>query len=673
MERDVKLIKLIILLALSFSANSFESDYSVCEDRAIDFFQEVLAKDKSNILGKQYQLTMLKLARATIADSRSSLEEEIKKVSASFDSNDPKLKKIDQMYKDYGYESDLETAIDSMQSANYWNRSTRFYNEDVSAFILLAKDGKPELGLNERDAAITWFMSYIGDRASDTFGETSASANLTNTSSRLATFTGAYKEKRSLTDSEVKDKIENLEKDINRTMTNLHRELVIELGPECFNGGLFGGSCAYTENVSALLFSQSLMDLTGELKKNKIDSLEKTIFKEKDKYNFSLLKLPSSNEYKKEEPLSLIPPKLDYSSVADIRIHDDYWINREEIELLEDRLNHLSDKEKIKAFHEHSDTENYLILNKDEMVLEYFGKDGLLIKKVPLNLKGRLSDEGQLGGAGSYAVHSYKNGILYLQDDRGNVRPYEGVDLPGLLAGTNLYILPSTKEHHFKIKSGKIHFTTEGKKSDYLPFNFSKRDTSVREIKSIIKKKDYQTATAVEFMSEIDKEKSELIKLYNLSDHEYNELSKLAFGILGNESQFGKSKKYWIKEAVPWAIAIAKGNGLDTSRNSRGPTQIKTVPKKIAKKYDVTKENLEEPKKAAVATMGFLAEALDELKAKEKNHPDITPENRFNYIHYIYMGKSKEITKATATPMRNIYFKQILNFNESLDVYEKIE
>ncbi|PIK15706.1 hypothetical protein [Halobacteriovorax sp. JY17] len=669
----MRIIKFIILLALSLNLSAAESDYSICEDQAIEFFQDAIAKDQSNILGKQYQLTMLKLARASIADARPSLEDEIKKLSKSFDPNDPKLKYIDQMYKDYGYEKDLESVIDSMRSANYWKRSTRFYNEDVSAFILLAKDIEPELGLNERDAAITWFMSYVSDKASDQFGETSASANLTNISSRLANFTGAYAGKRSLTDSEIKKKIDELKKDIDRTMLDLHRELVIELGSECFEGGLFGGACAYTNDLSQVLFSQAVMDLTGELKKSKINSLEDSIYSEKGKFQFSLLKLPSASEYRKEIPLSLIPPKLDYKSVADIRIHDSYWINREDIEKLEDRLNILSDKEKIKAFHEHADSENYLIMNKETMTLEYFDKSGRLIKKVRLNLEGKLGDEGQLGGAGNYFVHSYKNGVLYLQDDRGNIRPYEGVDLPGLKVSTNFYILSESKDHHFKIKGGKIHFTTKGKKSDYLPFNFSKRDTSVTSIKSVIKKKDYQTKTAIEFMGEIDKRKGEITKLYGLTDHEYNELSKLAFGILGNESQFGKSKKYHIKEALPWLVAIAKGNGTNTSSNSRGPTQIKTVPKKIAKKYGTTKDNLEQPKMAAVATMGFLAEALAELKAKEKFHPGINEENRFNYIHYIYMGKSSEITKATATPMRNIYFKQILNFNKGLEVYEKVD
>lgn len=669
----MKQIKIVLLLLLSISVFSQELDYSICEDQAIDFFKEAIAKDESNILAKQFQLTTLKLAKASIKDNRNSLEQEILKISKTINKDDPKLKKVDQLYREYGYENDLSEVLDSMRSASYWKRSTRFYNDDVSAFILLAKDIKPELGLNERDAAITWFMGHISNKASDKFGQTSATANLTNLSSRLAQMTGAFAGRRSLTDSEVSKEIEKIENDIDHQMLTLHRELVLDLGPECFDGGLFGGSCLYTEDVSELLYAQSLMDLTGELKKSRVSSLEDTIFKEKGKYKLELLSLPTERELKREEPLSLIPPKLDYRSVADIRIHDSYWINREEIEILEDRLNTLSDKEKIKSFHQHSDSETYIILDKENQLLEIYDKSGNLLRKEYLNLSGDLGDEKLLGGAGVYAIHSYKNGVLYIQDDQGNVRPYEGVDLKDIDAGTSFYILPNSEDHHFKIKSGKIKFTTKGKKSDYLPYNFSKKDLKTAKIKSVIKDKRYQTKTAVEFMKEIDDRKAELTKLYKLTDQEYNELSKLAFGILGNESQFGESKKYHIKEALPWLVALAKGNGVDTSRNSRGPTQIKTVPSKIAKKYGVTKDNLEEPKKAAVATMGFLAEALSELKAKEKYHPGINEENRYNYIHYIYMGKSSEITKATATPMRNIYFKQILNYNKGLEVYEKID
>jgi len=560
-----------------------------------------------------------------------------------------------------------------MRSANHWRRSSRFYNEDVSAFILMSKAVKPELGLNERDASITWFMNSISEKASALSGSGSAAFNKTNLSSRLARYTGALAGKRSLTDSEIEKEIKELKEDLDDEMETLHRGLIIALGTSCFDGVFFAGSCYYNRDFSDLLFSQSLMDLTKDLNVRELQSLEGSITEQAGKYKFDLLSLPSGREYLKDTPIKLIPPKLDYTSIADIRIHDSYWVNQKDVQKLENNLNILSDEKKIIAFHQHSDSDPYVIFDKENSLLKIYNKLGELISSTSLDLSGLLTDEKQRGGAGNYFVHSYKNGVLYIQDERGEVRPIEGVNVKGLDASTPFYILPLSKDHHFKIKGGKIHFTVKGKKSDYSPYNFSKRDHKVRKVKSVIKNKAYQTKDALEFMGEIDKRKSEIIKLYGLTNHEYNELSKLAFGIMGNESQFGNSKKYWVKEAVPFVVSLAKGNWFNTDRNSRGPTQIKTVPKKIAKKYKVDKSDLDEPKKAAVATMGFLAEALSELKAKEKHHPGITPDNRFNYIHYIYMGKSSEITKATATPYKNIYFKQILKYNKGLEVYEKID
>ncbi len=652
---------------------AIEYDQDLCRDKAIAFYQDAIANDKANILGKQFQLTTLKLARASLGESRGTLESTINKLAKSIDPNDPKLKEVDALYKEFGYKDDLKKVLSSMRTTSYWKSSQRFYNEDVSAFILMARAVKPELGLNSRDAAITWFMNSVSDKAGELSGKGSANFNRTNLTSRLIRYTGGLASKRSLTDSEIEREIATIKKDISNEMEKLHRGLVISLGSSCFNGIYFAGSCFYDRNFSDLLFSQSLMDLTKEINNRELQSLEGSITEQAGKYKFQLLELPTGKEYLKETPLSLIPPKLDYTSIADIRIHDHYWVNQSDVKRLEKGLNTLGDEWKIRSFHQHADSETYVIFDKKNSLLKIYYKNGRLKSSTPLDLKGMLGDEKQRGGAGNYFVHSYRNGVLYIQDERGEVRPLEGVNVKGLDAKTPLYILPLGKDHHFKIKGGKMHFTVKGKKPDYAPYNFSKKDSAVKKVRSVITNRNYQTKTAVTFMGEIDKRKKELIKMYSLTNHEYNELSKLAFGILGNESQFGNSKKYWLKEAVPFVVSIAKGNRFNTSSNSRGPTQIKTVPRKIARKYGVTKSNLEDPKKAAVATMGFLAEALSELKSKEKHHPKINSDNRFDYIHYIYMGKSSEITKATATPYKNIYFKQILKYNRGLEVFEKMD
>lgn len=664
-------ICLILTLNLSFAQS--DSSLEICTDKAIDFFKEVVSEDKENIIAKQYELTMLKLARATAKESRSTLEEYIAKVTKQIDPNDPKLKKLDELYKSYGYKEDLKTILENFKSSNHWNRKNRIYNDDVSSFILLSSQMNPELKLDKRDAAITWFMNSVSNQANSRFGEGSARANKINLTNRLNKYTGAISGSRPLTDSEFFTKISALQNDLEKEMLKMHQNFLIDFDSNCFQGAKFAGACFFSRGDSKSLLSAALNELASDINQQETLSLEGDVLSIKGKFNVDLLDLPKYHEYQKLTPLGLIPPKLDYSSIADIRIHDSYWVNQKDVKNLEYKLNLLNDESKIKSFHQHADSENYIILDKALGIIKVFNKDGTLVESKKIDLKGETGDKKSLGGAGTYSIHSIKNGVVFIQDDRGNVRPLEGVKLSKIGLESPLYILPTTADHHFKIKGGKIHFTTKGKKSDYAPFNFSKRDGEVKKSKTIITDKRYQSSVALKYMSTIDKEKSKLIKMYDLTNHEYNELSKLAFGILGNESQFGDSNKYWLKEAAPSLVALLKGNGFDTSSNSRGPTQIKTVPKKIASKYGVTKSSLEKPKHAAVATMGFLAEALDELKSKEKHHPSITPENRFDYIHYIYMGKSYEITKATATPNKNIYFKQILNYNKGLEIYEKID
>ena len=118
-------------------------------------------------------------------------------------------------------------------------------------------------------------------------------------------------------------------------------------------------------------------------------------------------------------------------------------------------------------------------------------------------------------------------------------------------------------------------------------------------------------------------------------------------------------------------VSLFKGNGFDTSKNSRGLTQIKNVPEAIQKEYGIKKTELDIPENAAIATMGFLAAALVELKVKARNNPDINSDNQYDYLHYIYMGRPSEITEGTATPNKNIYYRQIREAGEGLFILER--
>lgn len=332
-------------------------------------------------------------------------------------------------------------------------------------------------------------------------------------------------------------------------------------------------------------------------------------------------------------------------------------------------------------------------------------------------------------GAGIYSLSKVEDSFMEFSDQRSRVNFIEttqnGVScteescsqlvasLQVLLERHNLtmplplYILPLNEDFEFVVKNNQLSFTTFERGLPYFEYNFTPRREEAYPTKFTISDPNYDTPFAREFLKALEDEKEGLMKLYNLDNDEYNDLVILAFGILGQESQFSEHWRYHVKETFPGGVAYLKNyrgifsdfgknrekegfwsavgtfigdawenewdyftGKISTEKNSRGPTQIKNIPDLIEEKYGVTKESLSQPRDAAVATLGFLAQSLPELKAKEKFHPDINGKNRMDYLHYIYMGNSHEITRGTATPDMNIYFRNVKKYSESLRIWQ---
>ena len=184
-------------------------------------------------------------------------------------------------------------------------------------------------------------------------------------------------------------------------------------------------------------------------------------------------------------------------------------------------------------------------------------------------------------------------------------------------------------------------------------------------------------ARVLAFVNALETEKQTLMSLYGVSSKDYNLLAHMAVGILGRESNFFQSGRYQLKETFPWLvrglkIVEAKVKNKNLSPNSRGPTQIKTVPDIIAQHYQIQSEELANPESAAVATMGFLIEALSELKTRAKNNnlDFITPETYVDYLPYIYFGQGKAISNRTATPEKNLYVRSMKNHMKKFELFE---
>lgn len=380
----------------------------------------------------------------------------------------------------------------------------------------------------------------------------------------------------------------------------------------------------------------------------------------------------------------------------------------------------------------------YLVLDKAKRRIFLYESEGTLKGSIEAGLEisfDRRADEAmgsdRGAGAGIYSLNETKGSLLTLKDQRGRgqilTTEKNGIDcstggctqffagLGELLERHNtklplpFYILPLDENLEFVIKNDQLSFTTFEKLEGYYRYNFSPKNKEPFPTRFEVTDPAYNTEFSREFLKGLEEEKAKLMELYNLDNDEFNELAVLAFGILGQESQFGSHWRYKVKETFPGGVAYLKNykkifsdfkedkeeegfwsavgdllsdswtNDIDfitgdisLRHNSRGPTQIKRVPDLVRKNYGITKEQLEEPKKAAVATLGFLAQSLEELKAKEKYHPAINGKNRFEYLHYIYMGKSSEIINGTATPDKNIYYQNVLRFSKSLKVWQDL-
>lgn len=181
----------------------------------------------------------------------------------------------------------------------------------------------------------------------------------------------------------------------------------------------------------------------------------------------------------------------------------------------------------------------------------------------------------------------------------------------------------------------------------------------------------------VAFLRALTAEKHNILKIYGSDPQEYNLLAHMAVGILGNESTYFKSFRYKVKShsqlAIHWSKELkAWFGGYEASANSKGPTQIKRVPDRIEQFYNITEKNLWDPKYAAVSTMGFLIEALDELKKRARNNnlEMITPATYVDYLPYIYFGGAKKLVNRTATPNTNIYVKNMKLHMKKVSVLE---
>lgn len=173
-----------------------------CGEAIAEKIAALIEKDQTSgkdILGLQLKLTTMKLAVETLKKDKT--------VEAYFRRQEDLIKHLDtegvktslvSLYNKYGEGDDvaLVTArftetLEKIEQGSYFKPSTRFKNQDISAYtlahIMLNKEKSP---YTKADVSILWFQSELSEAAEAKSGRGSRDANLTEVSTQIARLTG---------------------------------------------------------------------------------------------------------------------------------------------------------------------------------------------------------------------------------------------------------------------------------------------------------------------------------------------------------------------------------------------------------------------------------------------------------------------------------------------------
>lgn len=142
-----------------------------CTDEVLEEIKKLLAKDKRNIISDQFQLTSMKLALQVLKNDET---KHLESYEAFINKRREHLKKSDtddirgqlkKIYLENGL-SDQLNSIDTKATKkfNYFNKSTRISNEEVSHFILLDQIADRKSQFNKMDSAIAWLSGKINSQ-----------------------------------------------------------------------------------------------------------------------------------------------------------------------------------------------------------------------------------------------------------------------------------------------------------------------------------------------------------------------------------------------------------------------------------------------------------------------------------------------------------------------------
>lgn len=328
-------------------------------------------------------------------------------------------------------------------------------------------------------------------------------------------------------------------------------------------------------------------------------------------------------------------------------------------------------------------TGDYYQKHYSNNILQVEGQNVFAIHQVPNGMSGRYRDF----GTGNPVDRRVTGGCV-------NLKQKDYLALTGWIKPTcHVYVLPEEPGNKFIVKDGKLVFTGSAAVPKNKNYNYTNNKNSYHDIDIHIVNSAGRSDDSVSFVKALESEKKKLMRIFNLSNDDYNDLASVAYGIMGNESDFGRSKKYWIKEHDQGDVILMKAakrlwngkNPFDKSvlNTSRGFTQIKDLPEGEWKKEypGITKETLGDPKNSAVGTIAYLVDAVKVLKniaAENSGDPrkvKITKENLVDYLGYIYQGRRGALTSSSdpANADFNTYVQKLRKNMSYIEISQKID
>ena len=317
-----------------------------------------------------------------------------------------------------------------------------------------------------------------------------------------------------------------------------------------------------------------------------------------------------------------------------------------------------------------------------------------------------------------------------------------------LKVGDFVYTLPEKEGSRFELREGSLNFLaenpygeTEGKKKfwdDYnvfidktykpLKISYKNSDINVHDTNSLldnvvkgVKEKNKEGIHLLksfrdtfneindnqmnqikeenrrDFIQGIEESKEDLMREFDIDSSTYNKFASLALGIAEQESKFGTSVMYRVKNAIPeekystvkrisnalselkefdfqGAIDALDSDKTKVSHRSRGITQMKIEgdnkeTQEVYDKFGITNESLEDANKSAVGTMiRLLSVYKNEVMGRDFVNQEEEVIDPRDVVLYKYSGQNRQIKNKTATPERNIYIQNVKNYADDFSM-----